>query len=155
MMKVFAAALLSLAVSTFSIPQAAKADTVVYCNSGGNEASRSPADHPHAYADGYQEGEQSFRKGQAYKPRTAGGEFARGFEDGYFNRPYTGQEVTVPNRQECSVGVPYTVVPSPTVIYGYPYVVAPPVAVYGNPYPFFNFGIGFNFGRGHYGRFYR
>jgi hypothetical protein len=44
----------------------------------------------------------------------------------------------------------------PTVVYGYPYVVAPPpVAIYNNPYPFVNFGIGFNFGRGYYGRGYR
>ena len=149
MMKVFVAALLSLATVSTSLlaPQAAKADRVIYCNSApNNQASRNSADHPHAYTDGYQEGEQSFRKGQAYKPRTAGGEFARGFEDGYFNRPYTGQEVVAYNSQECSEGNRYTAVPPPTVVYGYPYVVAPPpVAIY-NPYPVFNFGIGFGFG---------
>ena len=157
MKRIFAAALLSLATVSISLlpPQAAKADEVVYCNSANNQ-SRNAAEQPHAYADGYREGEQNFRKGQAYQPRTAGGEFARGFEDGYFNRPYTGQEVVASNRQECSGGGLYIVAPPPTVVYGYPYVVAPSV-IYNNPYPLVNFGIGFGFGfgRGHYGWGYR
>ncbi len=56
---------------------------------------QNPADHPGAYADGYSEGRRSAGKREAYKPRTAGGEFARGFEDGYYKRPFTGQEYEV------------------------------------------------------------
>lgn len=54
--------------------------------------------HPNAYKDGYREGEQSLKEKKPYKPRTAGGEFGRGFEDGYYGRKFTGQrqEVTVP-----------------------------------------------------------
>jgi hypothetical protein len=58
------------------------------------------ADHPAAYRDGYREGEQSARKGDAYKPRTVGGEFSRGFEDGYYGRPFTGQRYEVADRLE-------------------------------------------------------
>jgi hypothetical protein len=157
MKKVLVAALLTLAsVSPSLSPQAAKADTVIYCNSGAdNGVSRNATDHPRAYTDGYQAGEQSFRNGQAYKPQDAEGEFARGFEDGYFNRPYTGQEVIASNGQGCSEANRYTVVaPPPTVVYSYPYVVAPPPVFY-EPYPFVNFGINFSFGRGHYGWGYR
>ena len=96
MKKVLSAALLSLVtVSTpLLYPQAVKADEVIYCHPvTSDRVSQNSADHPHAYADGYREGEQSARNREAYKPRTAGGEFARGFEDGYFNRPYTGQVV--------------------------------------------------------------
>ena len=61
---------------------------------------RNPASHPGAYADGYNEGQDSVRHGHAYKPRTAGGEFARGFEDGYYDRPFTGQKYAVEDRVE-------------------------------------------------------
>lgn len=59
-----------------------------------------PADHPKAYEDGYRQGRQSARKSEDYRPRTAGGEFSRGFEDGYYNRPFTGQKYVIPNRVE-------------------------------------------------------
>ena len=36
-----------------------------------------------AYQDGYSEGRESYRSAEAYRPRTSGGEFARGFDDGY------------------------------------------------------------------------
>lgn len=49
---------------------------------------------PNAYADGYREGVVSKSKRENYLPRTAGGEFARGFEDGYFGRTPTGQRYT-------------------------------------------------------------
>ncbi len=62
-----------------------------------------PAYHPQAYADGYRQGSASAKKGNAYKPRTAGGEFARGFKDGYYGREFAGQKQTVPN-----VVKPYT-----------------------------------------------
>lgn len=70
------------------------------------------ADHSSAYTNGYSEGRQIARKGEAYKPRSAGGEFARGFYDGYYGRPFTGQEYAVPDKveqytsQECNT---YTV----------------------------------------------
>jgi hypothetical protein len=56
--------------------------------------------HPNAYDNGYREGAESSRKQEPYQPRTAAGEFSRGFDDGYYGRPYTGQKNTVPNRKE-------------------------------------------------------
>jgi hypothetical protein len=47
-----------------------------------------------AYADGYREGVESKAKRETYQVRSAGGEFARGFEDGYFGRKSTGQRYT-------------------------------------------------------------
>ncbi len=98
MKKLVLAALLGLATVSTSLisPQAVKADEVISRNYvAGSQANKDywAADHPHAYADGFRQGEQNARDGKAYRPRTAGGEFARGFEDGYFNRPYTGQKV--------------------------------------------------------------
>lgn len=154
MNKIVSAALLSLVTGSTSLlfPQAAKADRVIYCHPvASNQVSKNSADHPHAYADGYREGEQTARTREAYKPRTAGGEFARGFEDGYFNRPYTGQQVVAPNRieqytaQDCAQGGYYTAAPSPAVIYNYPYPVY--------PYPSFEFDFGF--GGWHHGWGYR
>jgi hypothetical protein len=62
------------------------------------EIRQNPADHPGAYADGYSEGRRSASKGESFKPRTAGGEFARGFDDGYYGRSFTGQEYNVPDK---------------------------------------------------------
>ena len=56
-----------------------------------------PAYHPRAYVDGYRQGRASASRGEAYKPRTAGGEFGRGFDDGYYGREFAGQKHTVPN----------------------------------------------------------
>jgi hypothetical protein len=56
--------------------------------------------HSNAYDDGYREGAEAARRGDAYEARSVGGEFARGFEDGYHNRPYTGQQNVVPDRTE-------------------------------------------------------
>lgn len=58
------------------------------------------AAHPAAYRDGYREGQQSASKDEPFEPRTAGGEFARGFEDGYYGRPFTGQQYEVQDRTE-------------------------------------------------------
>lgn len=58
------------------------------------------AAHPGAYRDGYREGQQSASKDEPFEPRTAGGEFARGFEDGYYGRPFTGQQYEVQDRTE-------------------------------------------------------
>jgi hypothetical protein len=56
-----------------------------------------PAYHPQAYADGYRQGQSSAKNGETYKPRSAGGEFARGFDDGYYGREFVGQKQIVPN----------------------------------------------------------
>ncbi|NEU71979.1 hypothetical protein PI95_005150 [Hassallia byssoidea VB512170] len=56
-----------------------------------------PAYHPQAYSDGYRQGQTSAKKRQKYKPRTAGGEFARGFDDGYYGKQFAGQKNIVPN----------------------------------------------------------
>jgi hypothetical protein len=56
-----------------------------------------PAYHPQAYADGYRQGKNSAQRREAYKPRTAGGEFGRGFDDGYYGREFAGQKQIVPN----------------------------------------------------------
>ncbi len=153
MKKIVVAAILSFIAGSTSLlfPQAAKADRVVSCYpvTENRVLKESAADHPHAYADGYREGEQSARNREAYQPRTAGGEFARGFEDGYFNRPYTGQENVVPKTvvqhttQVCHDDGYYTVAPPPAYVYS-PYVI------YGSPYPYPAFGINFGFGRGFY-----
>lgn len=58
------------------------------------------ADHPAAYRDGYREGQRSVRKNEAYKPRSVGGEFARGFDDGYYDHPFDGQQYAVDDRVE-------------------------------------------------------
>lgn len=57
-------------------------------------AVKSDAYDPNAYADGYQEGIANKANWQTYQARSAGGEFARGFEDGYFGRKNTGQRYT-------------------------------------------------------------
>ena len=54
----------------------------------------SEANHPGAYADGYGEGHRNAGKGDKYEARSAGGEFSRGYEDGYFGRANTGQNVS-------------------------------------------------------------
>jgi hypothetical protein len=54
----------------------------------------SDAYNPTAYTDGYLEGIRSKTKRETYQARFAGGEFARGFEDGYFGRRSTGQRYT-------------------------------------------------------------
>ena len=55
---------------------------------------KSDAYHANAYSDGYREGTASKAKSETYRARSAGGEFARGFEDGYFGRRNTGQRYT-------------------------------------------------------------
>lgn len=98
-----AATLLALATVPASLlftqPAQAEARTVCYPVTQANII-QNPADHRGAYADGYSEGRQSRRNGDAYEPRTAGGEFARGFEDGYYGRRFTGQEYAVRDKVE-------------------------------------------------------
>ncbi|WP_295615027.1 hypothetical protein [Chamaesiphon sp. GL140_3_metabinner_50] len=55
---------------------------------------KSDAYHANAYSDGYREGTASKAKRDNYQARSAGGEFARGFEDGYFGRNNSGQRYT-------------------------------------------------------------
>ncbi len=54
--------------------------------------------HPQAYADGYTQGQRSSADGDKYERRTAGGEFARGFKDGYYGKEFVGQKIVVPDR---------------------------------------------------------
>jgi hypothetical protein len=56
---------------------------------------KNAAAHPAAYENGFAEGRLSASRGETYKPRSVGGEFARGFEDGYNGRRFTGQEYAV------------------------------------------------------------
>ncbi|NJL61793.1 MAG: hypothetical protein HC903_08155 [Methylacidiphilales bacterium] len=56
-----------------------------------------PAYHPRAYSDGYRQGRESAKRGNKYKARTAGGEFARGFDDGYYGREFSGQKHIIAN----------------------------------------------------------
>lgn len=60
--------------------------------------SEDAANHPGAYSDGYRQGTASAQKGELFKPRTAGGEFARGFRDGYYGERFANQEIEVPDR---------------------------------------------------------
>lgn len=83
------------------LSQPAKADLGTYCYPVRRaQVLKDAADHPGAYRDGYSEGRQSKRNGDIYRPRTSGGEFARGFEDGYYGRRFAGQSITIPNRVE-------------------------------------------------------
>jgi hypothetical protein len=151
MKKTVVAALFSLIAGSTSLlfPQAAKADSVVYCHPVTNNKviQESVADRSHAYADGYREGEQSARNKQAYQPQTTRGEFARGFHDGYFNLPYNGQENVVPKivvqqtTQVCNEDGYYSVAPPPAYVYN-------PYFIYRPPHP--TFDINFGLGRGFY-----
>ena len=55
---------------------------------------RRDAYHPQAYTNGYREGMASKAKRETYQARSAGSEFTRGFEDGYFGRANSGQRYT-------------------------------------------------------------
>jgi hypothetical protein len=61
------------------------------------QVNEDPGYHPHAYSDGYRQGQSSAKKGDKYKPRTAGGEFSRGFDDGYYGKEFAGQKNIVQN----------------------------------------------------------
>lgn len=100
MKKIFPAVLLSLATApAFLLAQPAKADTYTVCQPvTQTEVIQNAADHPSAYADGYSEGRSSARKRETYQPRTVGGEFGRGFDDGYWGRSFTGQDYAVPDK---------------------------------------------------------
>ncbi len=103
MKRLVAATLLTVATIPASLlfAQPAKAETYTACYPVTQpNIIQNSADHPGAYADGYSEGRQSRRNGDAYKPRNAGGEFARGFEDGYFGHRFTSQAYAVRNRIE-------------------------------------------------------
>jgi hypothetical protein len=71
-------------------------DLEATCKSDREEISSAYSDayNPTAYTDGYLEGIRSKTKRETYQARSAGGEFARGFEDGYFGRRSTGQRYT-------------------------------------------------------------
>jgi hypothetical protein len=62
-----------------------------------------PGYHPRAYSDGYRQGRESANNRETYKPRTAGGEFSRGFDDGYYGKEFSGQKHIVVNAYQ-----PYT-----------------------------------------------
>ena len=84
---------------SFLFAQSANADTYSVCYPvTQQQVSQDAADHPSAYRDGYREGRESARDGDAYRPRSAGGEFARGYEDGYYGRRFAGQQYVIPNR---------------------------------------------------------
>ena len=103
MKRLVAATLLTLAAVPLSLLFAPQAKASLYDDCyliPQSRILRNPADHPEAYADGYSEGRQSARKGKPYTPRTAGGEFARGFEDGYYGRSFTGQQYAVRDKVE-------------------------------------------------------
>jgi hypothetical protein len=101
MNRIVAATLLTLTAGSASIlfTQPALADTHTVCYPvTQSQVTQDDAAHPGAYRDGYREGRESARNGEAYKPRSAGGEFARGFDDGYYGRRFSGQQYRVPNR---------------------------------------------------------
>lgn len=87
MKRIVLGALLTIATTPvfLLLNQPAQAQRVNYCDSS---QTNNAGNHQNAYADGYREGQQSARDRQTYRPRTAGGDFDRGFYDGYYNRPY-------------------------------------------------------------------
>ncbi len=101
MNKIVVATLLTLAAAPVSVlfTQPANADTYNVCYPvTQRQILEDDADHPGAYRDGYREGRESARQGEAYRPRSAGGEFDRGFADGYYGRRFSGQQYAVPNQ---------------------------------------------------------
>jgi hypothetical protein len=124
MKRIVAATLLTLSTAPaylmIALPASAS-EKVTVCNPvSTTNIIRNPADHSGAYEDGYSEGRRSASKGEAYQPRTVGGEFGRGFEDGYFGNRFTGQEYAVRDRvehyttQQCDTF--YTDNPNPTPV---------------------------------------
>ncbi len=124
MKRIVAATLLTLSTAPaylmITLPASAS-EKVTVCNPvSTTNIIRNPADHSGAYEDGYSEGRRSASKGEAYQPRTVGGEFGRGFEDGYFGNRFTGQEYAVRDRvehyttQQCDTF--YTDNPNPTPV---------------------------------------
>ena len=96
-------AILSLGLTFTSLP--VQAAQYQYCfNVKKSRTIRDAANHPTAYNDGYREGIQSAKNGDKYEPRSVGGEFARGFDDGYYGRTVTGQQYTVQDSQESYTG---------------------------------------------------
>lgn len=79
----------------------ANAGRIQYCYPvEKSQTLRDPGSHPQAYDDGYREGAAAAREKKPFEPRSAGGEFARGFEDGYYGRTYGGQQNVVPDRTD-------------------------------------------------------
>ncbi len=77
-------------------PVASASEVVTVCQPvTSTNIVRDAAAHAGAYQDGFGEGRLSASRGEIYKPRSVGGEFARGFEDGYLGRRFTGQEYAV------------------------------------------------------------
>ena len=80
-------------------PPASASEVVTVCKPvTSTNIVRNGAAHAAAYEDGFGEGRQSASRGETYERRSVGGEFARGFEDGYFGRRFTGQEYVVRDR---------------------------------------------------------
>ncbi|MBE9126577.1 MULTISPECIES: hypothetical protein [unclassified Coleofasciculus] len=103
MKRIVSASLMTLATAPalLLIAPAARSETYTYCYPVEQvRMIKDPGSHPTAYDDGYREGAEMARRGETYEPRTAGGEFSRGYDDGYYGRSYTGQRNTVPNRRE-------------------------------------------------------
>jgi hypothetical protein len=53
------------------------------------------ANHYRAYTDGYEEGQAAHIAKIPFEERVAGGEFARGFRDGYYAQPYSSSKSSV------------------------------------------------------------
>jgi hypothetical protein len=82
-------------------PVASASEVVTVCKPvTSTNIVRDAAAHVGAYEDGFGEGRLSASRGETYKPRSVGGEFARGFDDGYSGRRFTGQEYAVRDRVE-------------------------------------------------------
>ncbi len=82
-------------------PVASASEVVTVCKPvTSTNIVRDAAAHAGAYEDGFGEGRLSASRGETYKPRSVGGEFARGFDDGYSGRRFTGQEYAVRDRVE-------------------------------------------------------
>ncbi len=96
-MKVSFLLFISLGLSLFG--QTAVAGQIQYCYPVKKERTlQDPGSHPNAYDDGYREGVAEAKQGKPFSTRTAGGEFSRGYEEGYRGQPYSGQRNTIPDR---------------------------------------------------------
>lgn len=87
----------ALLTSELAIAKKHKNKTKICYPETYTDTSQNPGNHPSAYADGYRQGQQNRWAKNSYEPRAAGGEFGRGFDDGYWDRPYDGQRYVVPD----------------------------------------------------------
>ncbi len=93
MKRIIASTLIILTIGSTFILYKEKAQAQANCWTPSKDDD--PANHSEAYSDGYRQGVESAQKREKYRPRVVGGEFARGFKEGYDDSPYNNLNSTV------------------------------------------------------------